>query len=426
MNKMHRYVAKCNRKAPTNHKQPYTVFSPHAGPAPLASDALIKSALDPSAEVPSQREAESPPRTPLSGGPPRGGGTGQYSVLESFIHIMSIDPGIRNCGLRVEQRRLLDNVLVDVKTVIMVRINFNEEDSQGERKDSGTVTLDTSYYTRSADILDQFIPYAIQCQYILIESQLPINYSMVRMSQHLITYLCVGVKNRGYRPLIIEIDPHLKSRLLNAPTKMKKPELKKWCRQKALEVLLARGDNVGHDAILKVGKGDDMGDTVCQCEAWWIILCGQLHAPPLPHFSGSKLETRHIGALPQDVGRARGGSPIEGASRVSEAPGSMPELVVKFPGLNIGPPHLEAGLEGIEAPLTISGLNVPPPLRGEVDSSPDSQVRSVGSEITAEIASTGRTRLRIRSTNISSINESSIAFQPSIKLRISKPRVPDC
>ena len=418
MNKMHRYVAKCNRKAPTNHKQPYTVFSPHVGPAPLAPDTQIKSALHPSAEIPSRREVES---------------RGQPNVLESFIQIMSIDPGIRNCGLRIEQRRLLDNVLIDVKTVIMVRINFHEEDHL-ECKNSGTVALDTSYYTRSTEILDKFLPYAIQCQYILIESQLPINYSMVRMSQHIITYLCIGVKNRGNRPLIIEIDPHLKSRLLNAPSKMKKPELKKWCRQKALEVLLARGDNVGHDAILKVGKGDDMGDTVCQCEAWWVILCGQLHAPPLPHFSGFRVNTRPApsteesgsilppwGVVDKFPGLGLQTQPLTEVRPSRYAENLEREGTLTSPGLDDEPVKPMAVRLRLPLPpwgMETSGVNVPTG-RPDPTSSPDS-------ETAAEIASARRTRLQIRSTNPPSTNESPIAFRPSIKLRISKTPVPDC
>ena len=246
---MHRHVARYNRKAPTNHKQPYTIFNPHSGPAPLISNTQTMSALEPRAE--------------------------------SFINIMSIDPGILNCGLRIERRRYAHNQLLAVETIVMVRINFNEE-NQNELKDSQTQVFDTAYYTRSIKILDKFTEYFLVCQYILVESQLPINYSMVRMSQHLITYLCTKVMDLGNRPLIVEMDPHLKSRLLGAPGKMKKPELKKWCRATALQILQSRDDNEARNVILRTNKGDDMGDTICQCEAWWIILCGKLHVPPLP------------------------------------------------------------------------------------------------------------------------------------------------
>jgi hypothetical protein len=246
---MHRHVARYNRKAPTNHKLPYAIFNPHSGPAPLTSNIQTMSALEPRAE--------------------------------SFIDIMSIDPGILNCGLRIERRRYIHNQLLAVETIVMVRINFNEE-NRDEVKDPQTRQFDTAYYTRSIKILDKFSQYFLQCQYILIESQLPINYSMVRMSQHLITYLCTKVMDLGNRPLIIEMDPHLKSRLLGAPGKMKKPELKKWSRTTALQILQNRDDNEARNAILKTNKGDDMSDTICQCEAWWIILCGRLHVPPLP------------------------------------------------------------------------------------------------------------------------------------------------
>src|ERR1700722_17174924 len=148
---MHRHVARYNRKAPTNHKQPYAIFNPHSGPAPLISNTQIMSALDVRAE--------------------------------SFINIMSIDPGILNCGLRIERRRYTQDRLLGVETIVMVRINFNEE-NQYEVKDPQRQEFDTAYYTRSIRILDKFSECFLECQYILIESQLPINYSMVRMSQH--------------------------------------------------------------------------------------------------------------------------------------------------------------------------------------------------------------------------------------------------
>jgi hypothetical protein len=110
------------------------------------------------------------------------------------------------------------------------------------------------------------------CQYILIESQLPINYDAVRMSQHLITFLMMNLANKGVKPMICEIDTYFKSRIFNAPKKMKKPELKKWCRDQALELLKKRGDTQAYEALISAGKQDDMGDVVMYCEGWALAM----------------------------------------------------------------------------------------------------------------------------------------------------------
>ena len=128
------------------------------------------------------------------------------------------------------------------------------------------------------------------CQYILIESQLPINYDMVRMSTHIISFLMMNLENKGCKPMICEVDAYFKSRILNAPKKMTKPELKKWCREYALELLQKRGDTVAYDSMVKAGKQDDMGDVVCYCEGWWKALNEGIQPvkPPIGGFSMEK------------------------------------------------------------------------------------------------------------------------------------------
>jgi hypothetical protein len=421
---MRRHIVRYNYKAPTTHKQPYTIFNPHDGPAPWGLKTIIESALSPSA----------------AGSP--------QNQIESYIYIMSVDPGIRNCGVRIEQRRLVNDILVHVNTIMMVRINFNENDPL-EHTDPETQVFQTAYYTRSTNILDNYLPYIIQCQYILIESQLPINYSMVRMSQHLITYLSIRVKNTGNRPLIIEIDPHLKSRLLNAPTKMSKPQLKKWCRQKALDILFARNDMAGHDAIIKAGKGDDMGDTVCQCEAWWVILCGQLHAPPLPNFSGAPAP-RELSSHSEDVSGDRpplhlvkglgpttwGRSTYTSCLSTGDRPCKGQLSPRDFPQSRMVPPHSFNKVNGTGCVGDAGTPNPPSPgqppisttlLQGVREAVPHVNSGVLGErrlEIRVEHQSpkptADRIQLRIRSQTLVDKNETGMQSKSVIKLQISK------
>jgi len=188
---------------------------------------------------------------------------------ETFIQIMAIDPGIKNCGMRIERRWSSGHV----ETVLLARINFLQSDEP---------PTDTIYYSNSIKILKKYVPIMELCQYIIIESQLPINYDMVRMSTHIISFLMCNLANKGCRPMICEVDCYFKSRILNAPPKMSKPELKKWCRNYALKLLDDRKDTEATGLIRGQNKADDMGDVVCYCEGWYKALTEGLHTIKAP------------------------------------------------------------------------------------------------------------------------------------------------
>jgi hypothetical protein len=188
---------------------------------------------------------------------------------ETFIQIMAIDPGIKNCGIRIE-RRWSSGV---VETVMLARLNFLVSDEPPS---------DTVYYTNCIKVLRNYLPIMELCQYILIESQLPINYDMVRMSSHIISYLMSQLANKGCRPLIFEVDTYFKSRILNAPPKMSKPELKKWCRNYALKILEDRKDTETYNLVKSVKKFDDVSDVLCYCEGFYKALTEGMHTIRMP------------------------------------------------------------------------------------------------------------------------------------------------
>jgi hypothetical protein len=223
----YRRLARFNRKAPTQVKVPYMVFSPHDGEFPLFN-------------APSVSEFYGRP-------------------TESFIQIVAIDPGIKNCGIRIERRWSSGFV----ETVMLTRINFLMSDLE---------PTDTIYYTNSIRTLRQYLPYFEMSQYIIIESQLPINYDMVRMSSHIISFLMTSLENKGCKPMICEVDAYFKSRIFKAPPKMAKPELKKWCRDYALNFLKERGDMAAYNAIVSAGKQDDLADCCCYTEGFYKAL----------------------------------------------------------------------------------------------------------------------------------------------------------
>ena len=73
--------------------------------------------------------------------------------------------------------------------------------------------------------------------------------------------------------------------MLGCPKGIKKQQYKRWCKQKAIEFLNSRTnkehENIFANKIKTATKGDDMGDTVCQCYAWIMLLEGE-NKPQLP------------------------------------------------------------------------------------------------------------------------------------------------
>lgn len=178
-----------------------------------------------------------------------------------YIRIVVIDPGIRNCGFRIAR-----------KEGPKIVTEFQERADFVKKKDG------TDYYIEMIRFFSRYEEYIKWSHYIVVESQLAINYDLTRMGQHILTYLMVTVKNRGFRPIIVEIDSHTKSRMLNAP-RMKKPQLKKWCVTAALHILKQRNDMDAYHLIANSKKKDDHADTVCYEYVWWIILQNNPNIP---------------------------------------------------------------------------------------------------------------------------------------------------
>jgi ribonucleotide reductase alpha subunit len=223
----YRRLGRFNKKAPTQVKVPYMVFACHEGDFPLMNP-------------PSVYEFYKRPE-------------------ETFVQVAAIDIGVKNTSIAMERRWSSGHIDI----IMLVNINFTVTEEK---------ITDTIYYTTSIEHLTKYLPYFEMCQYILVESQLPINYDAVRMSQHIITFLMMNLKNKGCKPMICEIDTYFKSRIFDAPKKMKKPELKKWCIQYALNLLEKRKDTKTIEMIKSHTKKDDLCDTLCYCEGWFLAL----------------------------------------------------------------------------------------------------------------------------------------------------------
>lgn len=187
------------------------------------------------------------------------------------IIITSIDPGIVNCGVYVCAYNSKEN---SHRSIFLKRLEFNRSENH---------YLDS--LNKLEELEDEFDLFS-KSHYIVIESQMTVNYDLVRMGQHLISYFLTKLKDRGNRPLIIEISSQVKTRLLECPIKGNKYEYKKWCVNEAIRRLNERKNKEEEkDFIFKIetkGKRDDISDAICQYYAFLKILGGEYSRPTLP------------------------------------------------------------------------------------------------------------------------------------------------
>jgi hypothetical protein len=153
--------------------------------------------------------------------------------LNKDNYIFSIDPGKENFACRLEKRSY-DGY---IEGVIFVKIALSEN-----------ALTDITFFL---DNNDQLLS---KTNIMIVERQMPINYRMVRISQHCETYFLTKYPN----VTIFEISPKLKAE-------------KKLTYTTSLEIL-ERGKDLKSKELLESMKKqkmkiDDLCDTVCQIHA---------------------------------------------------------------------------------------------------------------------------------------------------------------
>lgn len=177
------------------------------------------------------------------------------------ITVLSIDPGVTNFGLRIEKRPFGSDVW-KVKVKSYSNTCFKDYQTNPE-------TNTSALYRSISEYLDSFKSKLLKAHLILIERQLPINYNMVRVSQHIISYLITILSKSEIHPLILEIDSSGKTCILGAPKKLTPRQVKDWSVEKALQLSYIRKDWHSFYAIINAtrNKTDDLSDVMVQIES---------------------------------------------------------------------------------------------------------------------------------------------------------------
>lgn len=184
----------------------------------------------------------------------------EYWTRNQYFRVISIDPGIVNFCIRVEDRYrngIVKTVFTEKKVL---------DGAEGE------VMM---VYSNLTNYLNSLIDVTYYAHYYIIERQMVENYQSTRIAQHVLTYFLGLCSNSPIMPLILEIDSKAKYNMLDAPTGYNQNALKKWGQEKAKQILTERGEIElveyinGARGIRKQKKQDDLCDVVIQAEAFF-------------------------------------------------------------------------------------------------------------------------------------------------------------
>ena len=174
------------------------------------------------------------------------------------VRIVSIDPGSVNYGLRVGLRPRFDDFYFHPKTEYMENLKFVPKNATAEQVAAGLVEM--------LRFLKTALPTFLKCHMVIIERQLAVNYRACRFSTATLTFFLDNLADAEYLPIIVEVNPKMKGKMLGVPRGTKDRELKLWSVHKAAELCWCRDDPyLSH--FQKKGKRDDEADTITQEEA---------------------------------------------------------------------------------------------------------------------------------------------------------------
>lgn len=212
-------------------------------------------------------------KTPVSEAPDKGPYTQHWPHTQpmssrawtgEFVDVASIDPARKNYALRIERRHASGEIVM----LAFDKVDLDPAYTNAKSPGGGEFV---AYYQNCTLFLKQHLATLSECHYIIIERQLPENYVSTRIAQHTVSLLSVALEDAPHLPIIYEVDPKLKGKVLGYPPHFNKRKLKLWSICIARQMLAARGDQESLLEMDKWGKKqDDLADTVLQVQALFI------------------------------------------------------------------------------------------------------------------------------------------------------------
>jgi hypothetical protein len=162
--------------------------------------------------------------------------------------------------LQLDYRKTMQ-ILTDSGKIILLEHKDLTDNTKGI--DDITLLINLTKY------LDSFRDYWIHCESFVIEQQMNFgnnrNHNAIKLSHHVMSYFIIQFANFKN---VIEFGAYNKTRVLGAPKKQSKPERKKWAVEKAIQILIDRGDEKSLEMMRSKSKQDDISDVIVQSIAY--------------------------------------------------------------------------------------------------------------------------------------------------------------
>jgi|SRR6516225_2299534 Holliday junction resolvasome RuvABC endonuclease subunit len=175
----------------------------------------------------------------------------RFSTLPQTFMIMSVDPGSKNFGFRIEKRSKNK-----IETIVMELLDIRE-DNMHQMIMAVTNMLDKLFWLLSL------------CHLFVIEGQISkLNPSMTILSQHLFTYLILRLEKSALDPIIYNIHSQCVKRYFKIPKGMGKA-VKEPIKEIAVKILEKGQDKKGQEKYNKMKEAylEHFADTIVMAEA---------------------------------------------------------------------------------------------------------------------------------------------------------------
>lgn len=194
-----------------------------------------------------------------------------WGKLDEMVLVI-IDPGKVNFGLRIE-KRIKSSVRVETLVYIRKYLGLDDDDKE-------LIKPVSIFYRDTLRLLDQYRDLYKQAHIVLVEKQVRDNYDMTTTGPFILSYFCTLLRNSPLKPLIVEMNPTMKSSILGDPVFLESWDVKTWSIHIARALLVARGDEKGL-AIFDEDKekSDDKADIVVMPEAFLLNLLFEFNLP---------------------------------------------------------------------------------------------------------------------------------------------------
>lgn len=165
-----------------------------------------------------------------------------------------------------EYKKIISDIYLNGNTILYKNLDLTKDTNKSKYLDQKVCLNMITELDKVKDKLDL-------CNIVVIEQQMSFKNSQntmaIKLAQNCLSYF---LHRYGDTKEIFEFPAYHKTQILGAPKvggkAMSKPQRKKWATEKAIEILMERGETEALDLVSKSKKKDDLADVLLQLQSF--------------------------------------------------------------------------------------------------------------------------------------------------------------